>query len=79
MARYAAQLQAPAEGFGRGFFEPFGHKKACYAVLDIFCHFCCSAVTLVTFNSKLNNFEEKKKSKKFKRKKYLYRNSKIII
>ena len=76
MARYADLLLAPAEGFGRGFFLPFGQKRELvmlfWPMLD---HFWYPLVTLVTFSINLSNFKKiffkikKKQSQLIKKKK----------
>ena len=58
MARYAGQLLAPAEGFVRDFFLPFGQKKVFFMMF--LAHYWYSVVTLVTFRSNLSIFFIKK-------------------
>ena len=61
-ARYAGLLLAPAEGFGRGFFLPFGQKKiflCCFC--PFFGDFWCPVVAMESFSSNLRNFERNKK------------------
>ena len=57
MARYVVLLLAPAKGFDLRprLFLSFRQKRAYFAILA---HFWCPVVTLVTFSSKLNNFEK---------------------
>ena len=77
-ARYMGLLQAPAEGFGRGFL-------LIMLFWPIFGNFWCPVVTLVTFSSNLSNFETnskklKKIPKKSKsKKKNSFKNPKINL
>ena len=61
MARYAGLLQAPTEGFGRGFFCPWGKKERIMRFWPIFGNVLCLVITLVTFGSNLSNFERNSK------------------
>ena len=66
MARYAGQLQAPAEGSdqGRGFFA-LRQKHTFKAVLAHFKAFLCTEVTLIRIINNLKKFENNpRKSKK---------------
>ena len=66
MACYWGQLLAPAEGFDLPpwlFFALRPSRRAYYVVLTKCLQFLCSIGTLITFNSNLNNLEEKKVQK----------------
>ena len=61
IARYAGQLLAPAEGFGRGqgfFFALWAKKTLIMLLWQFFENFRSSVVPFLTFSSNLNNFEE---------------------
>ena len=68
-ARYGGLLLAPAEGFGRGLFLPFGQKNNLLCFLANFWQFWCPVVTLVTLKI-VQKIPKKiiKKIKKSKRK-----------
>ena len=70
MARYAAQLQVPAEGFC---------KSVLYAVLQVLGHFWCSILILLTCGSNLKmlskiyvHFSKTILNLKIKKKIYIY-------